>query len=139
MADPDRLVLMPTLKKSGLKSWAQRPKPPATSWSDEDGAAFYNSTTWRNCRKSYADSNPLCEVSLAQRRHHAGKDIDHIIPIRFGGAKLDPRNLMSMTQFYHRRKTGMEKHRNAPLVGWVETEHGLVPKNRDEIISILRK
>ncbi len=83
------------------------------------------------------DSNPLCEVSRSEGKHHAGKECDHIIPVRFGGAKFHPLNLCSMTVFYHRRKTGMEK--SGPLVGYTETEHGLVPKNRDELFGILKR
>lgn len=131
---------MPVInKKSGLKAWAQKPKIVAKTWSDADGAEFYNGTAWRNCRKSYADSHPLCEVSLSEGKHHAGKEIDHIIPIRFGGAKYHPQNLCSMTTFYHRRKTGMEKARQQPIVAWVETEWGLVPKNRDELFGVLKR
>ncbi len=131
---------MPTInKKSGLKPWAAKPKVTPTSWSDKDGADFYNGSAWRNCRKSYMDAHPLCEVSLSEKKHHAGKECDHIIPIRFGGAKYHPANLISLTVFYHRRKTGKEKARNAPIVAWVETEWGLVPKNRDELFGLLKR
>jgi 5-methylcytosine-specific restriction protein A len=122
--------------ESGNKWWARRPKPKVQeAWTDNDD--FYNSTAWRNCRKSYMDNNPLCEVSRYEKKYHAGKDCDHIIPVRFGGAKFDPRNLMSMTQFYHRRKTGFEKNRNAPLVEYVTTENGLIPRRREDLMMIL--
>lgn len=85
------------------------------------------------------DSNPLCEVSKSEGKYHAGKDCDHIIPIRFGGARYHPANMMSLTVYYHRKKTGMEKARGQPLVQFVETEHGLIPKHRDDIMAILRR
>lgn len=119
-----------------MRSWAKRPDPkgPAQGWTDSD---FYNTTAWRNCRKGYMDSHPLCEVSRYEKKYHAAKDCDHIIPARFGGALFDEANLMGMTQFYHRRKTGLEKNRNAPLVEWKETENGLVPLRRDDICRVL--
>lgn len=122
--------------KSGLKSWAQKPVAKAIPFTDSD---FYNATAWRNCRKAIIDTKPLCEVSRFENKYHAAKDIDHIIPIRYGGAKYHPDNLMPMTSFYHKRKTGMESRRNQPLVEWVETENGLIPKRREDIIRLLLK
>lgn len=125
-------------RKSGLKFWARKPKAPTVAWSDDDAQRFYNSPEWRKLRKAYMDSHPLCEVSLSERKHHAGKECDHIIPIRYGGARYDMRNLMSMTVYYHRRKTGMESRRDGPLVEWVETEHGLIPKSREQLFAVIR-
>jgi len=129
---------MPWLKKSGLKPWAQRPKPPENRWTDEEAQRFYNSPAWRNCRKAYMHAHPLCEISLGKGRHVAGKECDHIIPVRFGGAQFHEGNLMSMSIYYHRRKSAFERNGNRILVGFVETEWGLIPKNKDEIIQVLR-
>lgn len=129
---------MPVINKGGgLKSWAQKPKAKPVAWSDDDAQRFYNSPAWRKCRKSYMDAHPLCEVSLSRNEHRPGRDCDHIIPIRFGGARFHPHNLVSLTVSLHRRKSAMEARRNQPLVAWTETEHGLVPKNRDELFALL--
>lgn len=122
--------------KSGVKSWAQQPKPEKTkAWSEDPD--WYNKPEWRKFRKAYIDSNPLCEVSRSEKKYHAAKDLDHIIPIRYGGSKLHPDNVMGMTGYYHKRKTGLESRTDRPLVDWVETEHGLVPKRRNDILKIL--
>lgn len=122
--------------KSGVKSWAQRPKVPQVAWSDNTD--FYNGTAWRRCRESYHNSiKGLCEVSRHEKKYHAAKEIDHIIPVRLGGAKYDHRNLMGMTQYYHRRKTRLERDKEHPLVDWIETDNGLIPKRKEDIIHVI--
>jgi len=81
--------------------------------------------------------NPLCEVSRHEKKYHAGKVLEHLIPIRFGGAKTDERNLMSVTKFYADRKTGMESRRGQPLIAWIETDNGKIPANREDIFKQL--
>ena len=129
--------------RSGIKSWAKRPVPKvAVAWSDEESQAFYNGMPWRNCRAAFIASDPhhqFCAVQLSLGKHVKMKDVDHIIPVRMGGAQYHYGNLMSLSEVFHRRKSRMERDRSTPMVGFVETEHGLIPKNRDEIIQIIRK
>lgn len=125
--------------KSGVKSWAVKtpsPHAPKTWNNDSD---FYNGQAWRRCRKSCADANPLCEVSHYENRYHAAKDFDHIIPVRMGGAKYDPANIMGLTTYYHRVKTRMERDKDTPLVAWKDTENGKVPIDRTEICRLILK
>lgn len=124
-------------KKSGLRSWSTRDKPKIQGWSEDP--SFYNDPSWRNCRKAYIDQNPLCEVSRSEHKYHAAKEVDHIIPVRFGGSPYNPLNLMGLTIFYHRRKTGLEKHANKPLIDYIQTEDGFIPRNRSDIFKILIK
>lgn len=93
---------------------------------------------WRKCRKAYDDSIfSLCEVSRYENKFHKAKDIDHIIPIRMGGAQYDPDNLMGMTGYYHRKKSLLERDRTAPLVLWKDTPNGKVPVDKMEICKML--
>jgi 5-methylcytosine-specific restriction enzyme A len=60
----------------------------------------------------------LCQHCLAQGIITVATDVDHIIPLSRGGARLDPENLQSLCRTCHNRKTAvdnlshgtMEKH-----------------------------
>lgn len=97
---------------------------------------FYNSKAWRSLRKTYIEEHPLCAVSYATGRLAAGEVIDHIIPINEGGARLDRRNLMTLTNTWHNKKSGMERHKKI-LVEWEIVDGEKIPVNRNEIIEIL--
>ncbi len=124
---------------SGTKSWAVRPKHTHARKTWSDNAEFYNGQPWRKCRKSYHSTTPYCEVAHYENRLTAGKDVDHIIPIRLGGAMYDPDNLMTMGQHYHRKKSAMEQHKPYPLVAYRVTPNGKVPVDKYEICKILTK
>ncbi len=123
--------------KSGLRSWAIRPKRTTPTGAYNDDSAFYNTPAWKKCRTAYMNNHPLCEVSRHEKKFHSGKVLDHIIPRRFGGAPFDERNLMALTKWYHDSKTGKESRKGQPLIAWVETEHGKIPANREDIFKVL--
>ena len=62
---------------------------------------FYNSSLWRNTRKVFLFSNPACIVC-----GKIGEVVDHVIPIRQGGARLDFRNMQTMCHPCHNYKRG---------------------------------
>lgn len=71
---------------------------------DKQSAKFYNSRAWRNARAKIKRAEPFCRV--------CGKKadvIDHIIPIKFGGDKLNPKNLQSLCHKCHNEKTLQDK------------------------------
>jgi len=72
---------------------------------------FYNSPRWINARKRYRARHPLCEDCLDEGKAEPVpmKIVDHIVPIKKGGAKLDFSNLRSLCQEHHNRKTGEER------------------------------
>ena len=61
---------------------------------------------WRKVRRIQLQREPLCS--------HCGdvaREVDHIVPIADGGARLDLRNLQSLCKSCHSRKT---RAQNAP-------------------------
>jgi len=68
---------------------------------------------WQRCRDSYLAQHPLCEQCEREGRTTVANDVDHVVPIRRGGARLDEANLQSLCRSCHVRKTAMERHVNA--------------------------
>jgi len=66
---------------------------------------FYNSAKWRKLRKAYIRANPMCEHPQCNK---AGEVVDHITPIRLGGAALKWDNLQTLCAMHHNRKSGSE-------------------------------
>ena len=59
---------------------------------------------WRVLRAHKLTVNPLCELC----KRSAAREVDHIIPIKAGGARLDPRNVRSLCTPCHKRITPRE-------------------------------
>ena len=59
---------------------------------------------WRELRAWKLTNYPWCERCRAA----SAREVDHIIAIRSGGARLDPRNLRSLCVDCHRRVTPRE-------------------------------
>lgn len=64
---------------------------------------------WRKVRRMKLARDPLCESCRKRRRTVAAQLVDHIVPIRAGGARLDLANLQSMCRRCHARKTEQDK------------------------------
>ena len=58
--------------------------------------------TWRKVRLAHLRANPVCVVPGCGK---AAMDVDHIVPIRAGGGRLDQNNLQSLCHSCHSRKT----------------------------------
>ena len=71
---------------------------------DKELNAFYHSKEWTRLRKAFIAENPFCVVC-----HQYAKIIDHIIPIKQGGAKLDENNLQSLCLACHNQKSSKER------------------------------
>ena len=67
---------------------------------------FYNSPEWRNARKEYLEQHPCCI-----RCGRPAKIVDHIIPLKDGGAALDERNFQPLCWSCHSRKSIKEGSR----------------------------
>lgn len=67
---------------------------------------FYYTSAWRKARKEYIQEHPVCVI--------CGKPaeiVDHIVPLKDGGAELDERNLQSTCWSCHSRKSIVEGSR----------------------------
>ncbi len=64
--------------------------------------------TWRRVRAAYLRAQPFCEACEREGRTTAAQLVDHIVPLRSGGARLDPSNLQSLCRAHHAAKTARE-------------------------------
>jgi 5-methylcytosine-specific restriction protein A len=93
----------------------KRPKylPPPATHERYTPEAFYHTPAWKKLRMMHLRDSPLCVAcqtiglltDCTKRRAGA---IDHVIPIRLGGAPLTPFNLMTLCASCHARKSRME-------------------------------
>ena len=73
--------------------------------------SFYKSPEWLKVRKLQLLSHPLCAECLKRGKHTKATMVDHIIPIKQGGAKYDQSNLQSLCWACHSRKSAEEGSR----------------------------
>jgi 5-methylcytosine-specific restriction endonuclease McrA len=66
------------------------------------GDPFYSSKEWRDCRRAYIQSHPVCEVAGCEK---PTKHVDHKTSRRKGGAPLNHANLKGMCHSHHSAKT----------------------------------
>lgn len=99
---------MPRLKPYRKAPWTSAPTPRKLS-EDYD---FYNSASWRKLAKSFLHQpeNVICKECKDEGRFDAATVVDHIVPIRLGGAKRDELNLQGLCTHHHAIKSGKEKH-----------------------------
>lgn len=67
--------------------------------------AFYMSERWRRLRKWVLSHDPLCREC-----GEIARVVDHIKPIKLGGARLDVTNLQPLCDGCHNRKRRREQH-----------------------------
>jgi 5-methylcytosine-specific restriction enzyme A len=72
-------------------------------------AGFYQSLAWRRCRDAFLRAHPHCRHCADAGRRTAAQIVDHIKPIKRGGAKLDWKNLQSLCFACHNRKTAEDR------------------------------
>jgi len=64
---------------------------------------------WRTLRTRYLREHPDCELCGSNDR----VQVDHIVPLANGGARLDPNNLQTLCFTHHSQKTRRETDRGA--------------------------
>ena len=125
------------LKKSGSKlPWlVKQPQQPRHN----TDTVFYNSAAWRRTSGAIRIETPLCPVCMAIDRHSPTRVTDHLIPIKYGGARFNPINLMALCSECHNNKSAREQR--SPLLAYVGTFGEYVPSDdRNAIIQkILNK
>ena len=60
---------------------------------------------WRKARAYQLRTEPLCRHCATIGRVEPATEVDHVVPIRRGGARLDPANLQALCKRCHSRKT----------------------------------
>ena len=99
--------MMPKLQQSRKRAWIKQRKRQKSFSNNQD---FYNSRKWRSLRQYFIQMNPLCKTCEEQGLIVGGQCVDHIRPIRLGGAMLSVKNLQTLCNSCHARKSGEEAH-----------------------------
>lgn len=71
---------------------------------------FYDSALWKRVRASILRKEPWCRECRREGRMGLADMVDHVTPIRLGGAKLAPSNLQPLCERHHQVKRGQEAH-----------------------------
>lgn len=87
------------------RSWVKESKPFERA---VDNSHFYNSRAWRNKRKKFLNSNPLCVKCNANDVVTVATVVDHVKSIATGGEKFDDNNLQSLCKYCHNSKSSSE-------------------------------
>ena len=72
---------------------------------------FYQSARWRTVRAAFLREHPLCGMCAARGRVVAAVVVDHVVPVKDGGARFDVANLQALCVTCHNRKTAQETAR----------------------------
>ena len=70
--------------------------------------SIYNSREWKELRRKKLGINPICECCFEKGRIIKATMVDHIVPIKQGGAAFDMNNLQSLCQSCHSSKSAKE-------------------------------
>ena len=71
----------------------------------DECAEFYQTREWRMLRKEVLTAEPLCRICREHGRLTPATIVDHIMPIRQGGDKMDRSNLQPLCARCHERKS----------------------------------
>ena len=69
---------------------------------------FYQSTAWRAVRAAYLREHPTCVRCARRGRVVAAVVVDHVVPLKDGGARFDWANLQGLCIACHNAKTARE-------------------------------
>ena len=72
---------------------------------------FYQSSNWRRLRANFLRLHPLCRACADRGQTVVAEVVDHVLPIKDGGARLDTANLQALCVSCHNRKTAAESWR----------------------------
>lgn len=96
---------MPSVPKRVIQPW--RKNEPKRETTRKDG--FYQSVDWRKLRNHFIQEHPLCSNCNNKGIIQEAEMVDHILPISQGGNKLDSKNLQSLCNKCHNRKSNSER------------------------------
>ena len=72
---------------------------------------FYQSVRWRVVRAAFLREHPLCAACAARGRVVAAVVVDHVVPVKDGGARFDQGNLQALCISDHNAKSARETAR----------------------------
>lgn len=75
---------------------------------------FYQSRQWRVVRAAFLRENPLCAACAGRGGLVPAKVVDHVVPIKDGGARYEATNLQALCISCHNRKTARESAGRRP-------------------------
>ena len=78
---------------------------------DKASQRFYQSGEWRVTKKRHLMCEPLCRECMKDNKLTKATLVDHITPIKKGGAPLDENNLQSLCWSCHSKKSAEEGSR----------------------------
>ena len=70
---------------------------------------FYQSAQWRAVRAAFLRQQPLCCACEVRGRVVPAVVVDHVVPIKQGGARFDPENLQALCVSDHNAKSAKER------------------------------
>lgn len=65
-------------------------------------------TIWEKLRRAHLAAEPLCRMCAQMGRVTPAVLVDHIVPLRDGGARLDDANLQSLCRACHDKKSAQD-------------------------------
>lgn len=93
------------LRLSGRRTPEDRPPPSKRGYDRR----------WMRLRRWFLARHPLCAHCLKRGFTTPATEVDHIKPLREGGARLDQSNLQALCKSCHSRKTAREGVRRSDL------------------------
>ena len=70
---------------------------------------------WQRLRNWFLADHPLCRLCAKHGLTTPAREVDHVVPIRRGGARLEVSNLQALCKSCHSSKTARE--RGGPMGG----------------------
>ena len=101
---------MPTVNKEQRPWIKTKPKSDNRTPNGNIPANFYRMAAWRKLRARVLDAEPFCRECMSQQIVTPAQMVDHIQPIRLGGAPMDESNLSPLCNHHHSKKSGKERH-----------------------------
>lgn len=116
--------------------WEARPEKGRTR--TRTNQKFYKSAVYRRARAAYMHEHPQCEVCWHWGVVRQAEILEHLIPINFGGAKLNRENWMSVCRVHADRKSGKEAHLGCLLDWNLDKNDDKIPRDRSQVFELLR-
>lgn len=106
---------MPTVNKAPQRPWLvkklQTPKKTPAAFEHMVETRFYRTQPWFKLRRRILDREPFCRECVRQDPDsiELATMVDHIIPIKQGGEKLDVNNCQPLCEKCHAKKRNSER------------------------------
>lgn len=110
----------------------------------EDKDPIYGSARWDRTRKTHKKRSPHCVINRRAGIYRDMSDLDHIIPMDYGGNKWASSNHQGLTKRMHSLKTNREIRIQGPLYEFDESSGlplrqwgKLIPNKRKPVVCII--